>query len=300
MVLGKRNWLGQLLPAQHRKDISLSPSSPLPKLIPSDGEKPSQQQVRIPTVTRYLPAIHQNLSIPKSPETFKSDFLHLHLFGDRVSQTLYWSDWKDKRSPYKGNPHTAPNHGYIIDAYHIVKSEHEPFMPAAPGHHGAKLSPFVHQHDYDDVPRDDVALFVSDANGKSVYYGQYRQPRQPDLLDYDRLVEEVPITVKRYWAHKLGTLDHSSELTKWLRESVKSYLCETHYPRFKIEEEEDYDMRVQSPRREPHDAEEELEFRQELDNAIRDMDEDKIMEFYRDVSRPNPERDCLSDGTAAR
>ncbi|KAH0558944.1 hypothetical protein GP486_004426 [Trichoglossum hirsutum] len=47
-------------------------------------------------------------------------------------------------------------------------------------------------------------LFLRDESGGDyMYYGNYREPRFSDRLDYSRMLDEVPESMKEYWAKAL-------------------------------------------------------------------------------------------------
>ena len=99
-------------------------------------------------------------------------------------------------------------------------------MPRFPGLHGARLSTILALTD-EDVPVDNVPLFVSNPGGEYLYYGQYRMPhmpdgksRWPDRLDYDRMVEMVPQSVLRHKARELAKRDRPA----WVHDRIKEYV----------------------------------------------------------------------------
>jgi hypothetical protein len=55
-----------------------------------------------------------------------------------------------------------------------------------------------------DSPSYSAPLFVRPSpTADYVYYGSYREPRFSDRLDHSRMADEVPLSVKEYWARVL-------------------------------------------------------------------------------------------------
>lgn len=112
--------------------------------------------------------------------------------------------------------------------YYMLDPTNEPYLPKAPGKHGAKLSAFFNkapEEEFDNLPEGtnsytDVPLFVQVSPGRYAYYGNYSQTRWSDKLDHDTMKARVPRHVKDYMA---------SELTAKLRDDWVTQELKKHF-----------------------------------------------------------------------
>lgn len=170
-----------------------------------DLPKPSVEDCAIPiSTTNWMPRGIRDLkplaivsSIPTLAQqvSFTWDFLSDLLRGLEHSPGLYYSPKSTGMAVLRGR------------TYYIIDRTYEPYMPKAPGHHGAKLTAFFNNSptaDGDDISYENLPLFIT-SNGKDFYYfGQYSQKRWSDKLDYDRMSECVPDAVKMHHAELLA------------------------------------------------------------------------------------------------
>lgn len=109
--------------------------------------------------------------------------------------------------------------------YALLNAAVEPYAPKQPGEHGARLAVIMRQLASDKMALD-VPVFVSfdksTATGeeKYVYLGHYSQKRWSDRLDYDRIKEVVPASVKEHWAEILSAKGKPD----WMREELMKAL----------------------------------------------------------------------------
>lgn len=117
--------------------------------------------------------------------------------------------------------------------YYELDPKIDPYLPSAPGDHGAKLTVFfnkspeeTHSHLFaeDTNTYENVPMFVEQksANGqiRYVYFGNYSQTRWSDKLDYDTMKNRVPQHVKEYWATELADTALREE---WVTEALKKH-----------------------------------------------------------------------------
>jgi hypothetical protein len=111
--------------------------------------------------------------------------------------------------------------------YYQLDPENEPYLPKAPGDHGAKLTAFFNkapEEEYGNLLNEDsnsykhVPMFVL-VGKRYKYYGNYSQTRWSDKLDYDTMTARVPQHVKNYWAEELT----STTREKWVTEELKKH-----------------------------------------------------------------------------
>jgi hypothetical protein len=165
-----------------------------------------------------------NIPPPRETMTFSFDFLNNHLGG------TFWSPG------LKYLPPSSLDKSRILKdrSYYMIDAEYEPYLPREPGMHGAKLTAFFNQNPEDvwenvENPGnsiENVPMFVSasafgSADGLSkkryVYFGNYSQTRWSDKLDYDRMVDQVSLKVKEYWAEELSSNGRADWVTKALQ-----------------------------------------------------------------------------------
>ncbi|KAK4544142.1 hypothetical protein LTR36_004640 [Oleoguttula mirabilis] len=164
-----------------------------------------------PLGVRKMPA-PPAIDISDNVETFTWEFLQLNLHGAQWSPGYYFIAHESRLKS---------------KAYWVLDGEYEPFLPSAPGQHGAKLTAFFNstlsergeaptEFNYQKTP-----VFVRAAGSKEyVYYGDYSQRRYSDRLDYDRVMESVPAKVRTYWAEQLTAEARPGWVTKSLMEHL--------------------------------------------------------------------------------
>ncbi|KAI4623095.1 hypothetical protein J4E83_004485 [Alternaria metachromatica] len=161
-----------------------------------------------------LPAFSGQLSTGNATVTFHPDFLANTLGGASWSPGLRFISGK--------GPCMLKNR-----TYYQLDPKNEPYLPKAPGDHGAKLTAFFNkapEEEYGDLldedsnSYEDVPMFVL-VGKRYMYYGNYSQTRWSDKLDYDTMTARVPQYVKEYWAEELT----SSTREKWVTEELKKH-----------------------------------------------------------------------------
>lgn len=160
-------------------------------------------QLQQPLAIRRLLPIPANPEIPNDPSKFTFKFLQKHLKGASMTPCLF----------------TSMNTNSLAKAYYAINRDQEPYLPQRPGEHGAKLSAFMVE--LDEWP-DNIPLFVgelSDGVIRYTYFGTYRSPRWSDRLDYDRMMEAVPMHVKRWHAGDLARRNRPA----WLHDAMKRH-----------------------------------------------------------------------------
>jgi len=107
--------------------------------------------------------------------------------------------------------------------FYVMDRTHEPYLPKAPGHHGAKLTALFNSatdNPAEGIPcYDNVPLFITTGGKEYVYFGTYSQLRWSDKLDYDRMIEAVPHDVKMYHAELLA----DPARPKWVTEQLMNH-----------------------------------------------------------------------------
>jgi hypothetical protein len=161
-----------------------------------------------------LAAFSGQLPADDATVTFHPDFL---------ANTLGGTSWSPGLRFVQGNgPCILRNR-----TYYQLDPENEPYLPKAPGDHGAKLTAFFnkapeekfgHLLDDDSNTYEDVPMFVL-VGKRYMYYGNYSQTRWSDKLDYDTMTARVPQHVKEYWAKELT----SSTREEWVTEELKKH-----------------------------------------------------------------------------
>ncbi|KAH6872455.1 hypothetical protein BKA58DRAFT_456006 [Alternaria rosae] len=161
-----------------------------------------------------LPAFSGQLPTGNATVTFHPDFLANTLGGASWSPGLRFVSGK--------GPCILKNR-----TYYQLDPENEPYLPKAPGDHGAKLTAFFNKApeeeygnllDEDSNSYEDVPMFVL-VGKRYMYHGNYSQTRWSDKLDYDTMTARVPQHVKNYWAEELT----SSTREKWVTEELKKH-----------------------------------------------------------------------------
>ncbi|GAM84960.1 hypothetical protein ANO11243_029630 [Dothideomycetidae sp. 11243] len=165
-----------------------------------------------PLAVRQFPPLDsiERDNIPFSAELFTLDFLRDFTGAVGWGPGFYWSK--------------------LGHSFYLVDPEFDPFVPAEPGQHGAKLVAFFKDNadveGYDDEAFMNAPLFVAqpsteDSTGLQrvyAYYGNYSQTRFSEKLDHDNMVEKVPVEVKLYWARELASTERPEWVTKALKE----------------------------------------------------------------------------------
>ncbi|KAI9774540.1 MAG: hypothetical protein M1840_002788 [Geoglossum simile] len=115
---------------------------PTPPYTPAlTTTQPPPPKLKMPHPICNLRAIHHTLQIPDPPnETFSYNFLQNLLGGHYISDG-YHEIGKNSRPKFRS-----------ITSWYTLSLEREPYAPSAPGHHGAKLSVFMRQHNFVDHP----------------------------------------------------------------------------------------------------------------------------------------------------
>jgi hypothetical protein len=113
---------------------------------------------------------------------------------------------------------TLPNR-----TFYVIDRTYEPYLPKAPGHHGAKLTALFNITADDSTEGspcyDNVPLFITNGGKDYFYFGTYSQLRWSDKLDYDRMMEAVPHDVKMYHAELLA----DPARPKWVTEQLMGH-----------------------------------------------------------------------------
>jgi len=145
---------------------------------------------------------------------FTKEFLTSRLGGEDFSTGLYYPA---KISTLKS------------ETYYLVDSDVNPFMPSVPGEHGAKLGVFFNDFDEDKGQYMEVPVFASinkstkPSSGSSIkycYMGTYSVLRWSDRLDFDRVQEVIPKSVKMHWAEMLA----NPHKPVWLESALRQHL----------------------------------------------------------------------------
>lgn len=170
-----------------------------------------------PLAVKNFPDLGATISekIPSSRDsaTFSRGFLHSTFGGTEWSPGVYY---------------TPQSHGNCIlpkrTYYLLTSGDTEPYLPLKPGAHGATLTAFFKpsSDDDDEAEHTDFPLFVNlfpHNKEQYFYFGTYSQLRWSDKLDYDRMVENVPDSVKRHWAEKLSDPNRPEWVTNALMQA---------------------------------------------------------------------------------
>jgi len=205
---------------------------PMPALTPPASPKHAMQ-IKMPLAGKLaltttwmpqyissLPALsdHIRCNLPEDDMvTFSPEFINKTLNGELWSSGMRFLNGP---GPYMLRSRT----------YYILNPKIEPYLPAAPGNHGAKLTAFFKGcpeefYNFEDgvSSYENVPMFVEtiNANGhlRYMYYGNYSQTRWSDRLDYDTMMTRIPDNVKEYWAEELT----SSEREDWVTDELKKH-----------------------------------------------------------------------------
>jgi hypothetical protein len=161
-----------------------------------------------------LPAFPKHIPASEDLTTFHHDFLCQTLGGGIWSPGLRFVSGK--------GPCMLKNR-----TYYQIDPKNEPFLPKAPGEHGAKLTAFFNaapeekfasllpedSNSYENVP-----MFVL-VGKRYMYFGNYSQTRWSDKLDYDTMTARVPQHVKNFWADELTAPTREA----WVTDALKKH-----------------------------------------------------------------------------
>ena len=196
--------------------------------------------------------------------TFHPDFLTNHLGGTVWSPGL--------RFVLGRGPCILKNR-----TYYQIDPENEPYLPQAPGEHGAKLTAFFnkapeeefgHLLAEDSNSYEDVPMFVL-VSKRYMYYGNYSQTRWSDKLDHDTMTTKVPDHVKNFWAEELTAPTRED----WVTEELKK-----HFFR-----KPEYDGRLYAaPDNDTIDSEEEVKLTERMIKDVRKY-VDELREWEREA-----------------
>jgi hypothetical protein len=165
-----------------------------------------------------LPAsVRAKMPAQQKMTTFHIDFLNNHLGGIIWSPGLRYITHSSSAAQVLRNR-----------TYYMIDPKHEPYLPKAPGEHGAKLTAFFNkapEEEFDNLPAGtnsytDVPMFVQLPTGRYAYFGNYSQTRWSDKLDIDTMKTRVSADVKMYIARELTALDREP----WVTEELKKHL----------------------------------------------------------------------------
>ncbi|EMD64742.1 hypothetical protein GGP41_002982 [Bipolaris sorokiniana] len=206
-------------PKQSQAVIALIDSQAKQQLVPAPTPRPSPKITVRGESESWKPHHITTLAplagnIPCADVTFHPDFLANHLGGIPWSPGLRFVKGK--------GPCILKNR-----TYYQLDLENEPYLPQAPGMHGAKLTAFFNKapeeefgglFDADSNSYENVPMFVL-VNKRYVYYGNYSQTRWSDKLDHETMATKVPERVKNFWAEELA----SPTREEWVTEELKKH-----------------------------------------------------------------------------
>lgn len=198
-----------------------SPTTTLRDDVPLEGVEAMSLDDWKPYYLTTLEVLPTNVRAKMPPQhemtTFHIDFLNNHLGGTLWSPGLKYIIHSNSAAQVLRNR-----------TYYMIDPTHEPFLPKAPGEHGAKLTAFFNkapEEEFDNLPTGtnsytDVPMFVQLSTGRYAYFGNYSQTRWSDKLDIDTMKTRVPAKVKAYIAKELTALDREP----WVTEELKKHL----------------------------------------------------------------------------
>ena len=110
--------------------------------------------------------------------------------------------------------------------YYMMDPTHEPYLPKAPGEHGAKLTAFFNkppEDEFGNLPKGtnsytNVPMFIRVSKGRYAYFGNYTQSRWSDKLDNETM-KRVPESVKEYIAKDLAATPREP----WVNQELKKH-----------------------------------------------------------------------------
>ena len=144
--------------------------------------------------------------------TFTFDFLHSTFGGIAWSPGLRYIN--STSAPMLKNR-----------TYYMLDPTNEPYLPKAPGQHGAKLTAFFNkapEEDFNNLSEGtnsytDVPMFIQVERGQYMYFGNYSQTRWSDKLDNDTMQARVPQYVKKHLAMELAATPREEWVTRELK-----------------------------------------------------------------------------------
>ncbi|KAF1926358.1 uncharacterized protein M421DRAFT_67495, partial [Didymella exigua CBS 183.55] len=191
-----------------------------------DGVEASSLNAWKPYYLTTLEALPTNVRarIPARGEmtTFSLNFLCAFLGGISWSPGLMYMNSNSERPLLKNR------------TYYMIDPTYEPYLPKAPGGHGAKLTAFFNkapEEVFDNLPEGtnsytNVPMFVQVTPGRYAYFGNYSQTRWSDKLDNDTMKAHVPQEVKK---HIAVDLTHSAREAWFTRELKKHFFPKPSY-----------------------------------------------------------------------
>lgn len=183
--------------------------------VTSSSDSNGKREPWKPLAVRSMPA-PLNPDVTAHTTTFSTSFLQSELRGRYWSPGFYLIHPSDRRPDLS------------FTAYWLLETDLDPYLPAAPGQHGAKLTPFFNstlsepgeaptEADYMNTP-----VFVGKTDGSGYrYFGHYSQTRFSDKLDYERMTDgTVPPFVLDVWAKSLVL----KEADPWMRDALREHI----------------------------------------------------------------------------
>ncbi|KAI9795973.1 MAG: hypothetical protein M1835_004867 [Candelina submexicana] len=145
--------------------------------------------------------VHQSLRVPNEMEDFSPGFLKGVLKGSVMTPGV----WLNRDA------------SALTRSYYTINRKCEPYLPEAAGHHGAKLTAFMQETDFDMVG-EVIPLFIrsGDIESNYIYFGEYTQPRYSDTLSWAEHKKLVPAHVRDFWAKDLTR----TQQAKWRIDAV--------------------------------------------------------------------------------
>ncbi|KAI9704802.1 MAG: hypothetical protein M1836_006582 [Candelina mexicana] len=142
----------------------------------------------MPDYIKDFSQIHQSLRFPNEMEDFSPEFLKGVLRGSVMTPGVWWN--RDASA--------------LTRSYYTLNRKYEPYLPEAAGQHGAKLTAFMQETDFDMVG-EVIPLFIrsGDIESNYIYFGEYTQPRYSDTLSWAEQKKLVPTHVRDFWARDL-------------------------------------------------------------------------------------------------
>lgn len=204
----------------HTPDTTVEPDTTLPDISPltlhHDPPAPWQPHY-LATLRPLSRTIMSRIPPISSMTSFHPDLLKNNFGG------IEWSPGLNFIPP-------SPTHCILRNrTYYTAELDSDPYLPAQPGTHGAKLVPFFNSNPEDafELPPDTsstthIPLFVAPPGSpkRFFYYGHYSQTRWSDRLDYDRMQKRVPQRVRAYWAKELAATGRPDWMTRKLQEHL--------------------------------------------------------------------------------
>lgn len=110
--------------------------------------------------------------------------------------------------------------------YYMMDPTHEPYLPKAPGEHGAKLTAFFNtppEDEFGNLPKGtnsytNVPMFIQVSKDRYAYFGNYTQSRWSDKLDNETMMK-VPTSVKEHIAKDLAATPREP----WVTQEIKKH-----------------------------------------------------------------------------